>query len=356
MDEIQCPEPGIYFDFPEDQYHKLPALGSSNIKDLLANPVLFWANSWMNPFKDQDEDEQDTTAKDIGSAYHKRILEGSDAFYRSYATSFDPSMYPDAVSSSDEIKQKLREFKQLGHDVKLTANKPFLIEQLLECDPEIEIMDAKKAEYEEIYEGMKFLDQKVIDRIEYAAAMIEKHPQLGKCFVGGCPEVTVIWQHPEFPHIMQKCRIDYLKLRAFVDLKTFANKFNKPTERAIYSEMANYKYHIQACYYWEGVEQAVRFAQKGQVFGDHDQEWIKKFSQAEDFDMFYVFQQKGIAPVARGKKFSRGSVYQCGMVAIQQAYEIYNENIKRFGCEQWVDITPITDFHDDEFYPWTVDL
>jgi len=349
-------EQGIYFQLDEEEYHALPALGSTNIKDLLCNPVNFYARSWMNPYKEEDEEENKSEAKTIGNAYHARILEGKDAFYSRFVACFDASEYPDAYVSTDDIKERLRELKEADPDIRLTGRKEFLIEQLKMADPDSEILDVIRSDYEELYEGMTFLTQKQIDRIEYAAAMIENHPELRKCFQGGYPEVSVIWEHPEHKGVMLKSRIDYLKVKAFVDLKTFANKYGKPTERAIYSEMGNYKYHIQACHYWDSLDAAVKFAKRGQVFGDVDSSWIKRFSETKDFDMYYVFQQKGIAPLARGKKFKRGSIYHCGVTAIEQAIDLYVENLKRFGTGQWVDMTPITDFHDDEFPIHTVEL
>lgn len=351
---IECPEAGIYFQFDEEEYHAIPALGSTNLKDMLCHPVVFYANSWLNTFKPQAS-EQETIGKLYGSAYHTRILEGREKFYDNYAPSFDASLYPDAYDTSDEIKARLRELKEEGHTIKLSVNKPELIAQLLNCDPDAEILSDIREQYQESHSGI-FLPQDVIDNIEYAAAHIEKHPQLSKCFTGGYPEVTIIWHHPDNPAIMLKARIDYLKLKAFIDLKTFANQKRKPIELALYGEMANYKYHIQATHYWDGVEAAVGFAKRGQVFGDYDQKWVQALAQTQDFEMFYVFQQTGNAPVARGKKFKRGSIYQCGVVAINQAIDLYNEYLNRFGNEQWVDMTPITDFYDDEFPVYTTEI
>ena len=45
-------------------------------------------------------------------------------------------------------------------------------------------------------------------RIEIAAAMIEHHPELRHCFIGGYAEVTVIWFEDG---LWFKARFDYLK-------------------------------------------------------------------------------------------------------------------------------------------------
>lgn len=353
---VDCPEAGIYFQYDEEEYHALPALGSSNMKDLLSNPVLFYNRSWMSQVPKAMKSDEESWSKIFGSAYHTRILEGRDVFNDRYAVEFDASEHPDAYDSTDDIKARLRELKAEGCDVKLTGNKDFLTEQLLLNDPTAETVDELRRDYQGDHYGAIFLPQWAIDKIEYAAAFIEGHPQLSKCFTGGYPEVTIIWHHPDHPEIMLKARIDYLKLKAFIDLKTLANKYNKPTDRAIYTDMANYKYHLQATHYWDGVYAAIEFAKKGQAFGDYDEAWLKQFAQTEDVDMYYVFQQTGIAPIATGKKFPQRSIYQCGQVALQTAIELYQENIRRFGSEQWVDLSPITDLEDDEFPAYTTDI
>ena len=55
------------------------------------------------------------------------------------------------------------------------------------------IYDVEKANYEELHDGKEFLSPDLISKIEISAAMIEKNPELNKCFVGGYPEVTVLW-------------------------------------------------------------------------------------------------------------------------------------------------------------------
>ena len=46
-------EDGIYFDLDEDQYHAEERLSASGICNMLVSPPTFWANSWLNPDKDE---------------------------------------------------------------------------------------------------------------------------------------------------------------------------------------------------------------------------------------------------------------------------------------------------------------
>lgn len=337
---------GLYFGLDDSVYHSLPYLSASGIKNILVSPMNFWAWSWMNPLKP----ERDSDAMTIGKAYHKRILEGIDAFNDNYVEEFDPLQYPYALKTMTEIQTVLR-----SRGLPVSGNKFELVNRLKTSDPTAQFFD-------EIYDnwlnneaaGKTALSREMMDRIEIAAAMIEKHPDLSKCFAGGYPEVTVIWQENG---IFFKSRFDYLKPRAIIDLKTFENMMNKPVDKAIYYAMASQKYHIQAAFYMGyAAPKAVEFARKGQVYGFATKDFLTKLSQSEAHDFYFVFQQKGIAPVARGKKFPRNIMYGCGMQAIEDAIGKYRECLRVYGTSPWVDPTPIDEFEDESFPIFATEL
>lgn len=337
---------GLYFGLDDSVYHSLPYLSASGIKNILVSPMNFWAWSWMNPLKP----ERDSDAMTIGKAYHKRILEGFEAFRDSYIQEFDGSQYQEALKTSTEIQAVLR-----ARGLPVSGNKAEITRRLKESDPTALIFD-------EIYDnwlnneadGKDIVSREIMDRIEIAAAMIEKHPDLSKCFTGGYPEVTVIWQENG---IFFKSRFDYLKPRAIIDLKTFENMMGKPVDKAIYYAMASQKYHIQAAFYMGyAAPKAVEFARTGKVYGFATKDFISKLSQTEEHDFYFVFQQKGIAPVARGKKFPRNLMYGCGMQAIEDAISKYKQCLSTYGTEPWVDPTPIDEFADESFPIFATEL
>lgn len=337
---------GLYFGLDDNTYHSLPYLSASGIKNLLVSPMNFWAWSWMNPLKP----ESDSDAMTIGKAYHKRILEGYEAFSDCYVEDFDGSKYPDSLKTSTEIQSVLRQ-----RGLPVSGNKADLMFRLKQSDPTATFFD-------EIYDdwlnneaaGKTALSRVMIDRIEIAAAMIEKHPDLSKCFTGGYPEVTVIWQESG---IFFKSRFDYLKPKAIIDLKTFENMMNKPVDKAIYYAMASQKYHIQAAFYMGyAAPKAVEFARTGKVFGFATKEFLTKLGQTDGHDFYFVFQQKGIAPVARGKKFPRNIMFGCGMQAIEDAIIKYKQCIRIYGTSPWVDPTPIDEFEDESFPIFATEL
>lgn len=334
---------GLYFGLSDTAYHALPYLSASGIKNILISPMDFWARSWMNPLKA----DENTEAMQIGKAYHKRILEGRSAFNDCYAQTFQA---PDeCLRTVDDIKEAM---SRLGVETKGCKSKADYIARLLEADPEAVLFDELRDEYQAEHEGKEFLSADLIGKIEIANAMIEGHPEIGKCFRGGYPEVTVIWTEDG---VRFKSRFDYLKTKAIIDLKTFANTMNKPVDAAIYSAMAGGKYHIQAAFYLRAVKAAQAMARPVDFTGKDD--WLKAFTDCEEHDFYFVFQQKGIAPLARAKKFTRGSLWSCGEVAIDEGIRRYKFYMEKHGeNEPWVDDAPIDEFEDALFPAYATEL
>jgi hypothetical protein len=342
--KLVLPEPGVYFGMDEAEYHAIPALSNSGIKWLLVSPMDFWARSWMNPDREEPED---TVFTEMGSAYHARILEGREAFYSRYAPALDPEDYPDALRTADEIKAALAD---ADPKAKKAGTKADLIERLLAIRPEAIVWDTLLREHAERHEGKTLLSPALIRKIEISAAMIEKHPTLSKAFQGGQPEVTIIWNCRETGAPM-KARIDYLKIRSIVDLKTLSNPLGKPFDRAVTSSMASGKYHIQAAIYCEAVAEARRMIRESDlcVHGVVDTDWLKKFAASDDCEFAFVFQQTGVAPVARAYKFPKSLVFDCGRIASREARRQFMEYRERFGDDIWLDFSDIHTFEDTDF-------
>ena len=333
--------PGIYFGMDADSYHAIPALSNSGVKQILVSPMNFWANtSWLNP----EYEEEESRFMEMGKAYHTRIVEGKDAFYSKYAPSLDPDDYPGALKTMEDLRNALPD------GVKKGGNKTELIARVVEHIPDAEIWDLLSEEYAERCDGREFLSQNLIKKIEIAAAMIEKHPQLCKAFLGGYPEVSIVWNCQE-TGVPMKARIDYLKTRAIIELKTFSNPLNKPVDRAIFYAFASQKYHVQAAVYHEAVEAAKAMLPDEIIMREEnvEPEWLDAFGKAEQHEMLYIFQQTGVAPVARGWKFPRHLTYDIGKIAVAEAKRRFKECVERFGKDPWVDETGIQEFDDTQF-------
>lgn len=341
--------PGIYFGLPDEEYHALPYLSATGIKNLLVSPMDFWARSHMNPFK--EEDEQESEAKTLGKAYHKRILEGRAAFFDCYAPLF-VCEDKNVLKGNKEMEKWLKANEVKGYSGK---TKDELIAMVLLKDSEQLIYDVLEEDYKNAHKGKDFLDPKMIRKIELSAAMIEAHPSLKYYFIGGQPEVTVIWDDEQYG-LRMKARFDYLKINAVNDLKTFANMMNKPIERAVYGEMASRKYHIQAALYLRAVERAKFHVGNGRFFSKNESllkpdfhNWLAAFRDSDSHTFNFVFQQKGPAPVSVGAVFSsEDPMHANALSVIEQAVDLYKRNAEVFGT----DGTPWVDMRDPILLDW----
>ena len=340
-------EPGIYFGMPEDDYHGSFALSASGIKNLRISTLDFWARSTLNPDREDDE----TDALRIGRAYHKRIVEGREAFYRCYAAELDPAKYPEALRTVEDLKSRLRDA-----GLPVTGNKPQLIGRLCEeyAQARSFIWECLIEDHAEINNGKELLPADLIHRIEISAAMIEKHPQLGKAFSGGYPEVSIFWNDHE-SDVPCKGRLDYLKSRAIVDLKTFENMMGMPVRRAVARAVANGRYHIQAAFYLEAVQEAKRFIDEGRVFGNVDKGFLQGLRTSTEHTFLFVFQQKGIAPLARGYILPPSTVLDIGRMEIDQAKATFAHCWEAFGTDPWLDVSEIETFDTTEFPAYIAD-
>ena len=343
----ELPAPGIYFGLDEAIYHAAPALSNSGIKHLMISPMDFWARcQWLNP----DFEYEQTDFMALGTAYDIRITEGRKAFYERYAAALEADDYPDALRTIDDLRGALRELCQ-----KAGGNKRELIDRLIDADAgmALVIWDVMLETHAEQHKGKILLPMDTIKRIEIAAAMIEKHPQLCKAFTGGYAQVSIFWTCEETGCPM-KARLDYLKTQAIVDLKTFSNPHGKPIDRAVTYAMASQKYHIQAAVYQEAVEAAKDMIRKwgmGVVNSAYDArlDWISNFVNCGEHHFLFLFQQTGIAPVARGFEFPKGTVFDCGKIVVREMKQRYVECMERFGTDPWIDVTDVRAFDDTEF-------
>jgi hypothetical protein len=341
---------GIFFHMPEEEYFSIPALSASGIKLLRMSPLDYWARtSWLNP--DYQEPEEVSVAKRIGKAYDKRITEGKAAFESCYAPSITSDEIPNVLCAVDEIKSRLRELKEAGRDVKIThKRKEDFVAELLTHDPQAKVWDLVKHQYEAMHAGKELISRVLIESIEIAAAMIEKHPKLSLAFSGGAPQVSIFWTCPVIG-INCKARLDYLKPRAIVDLKTFANKWQRPVDIAIARELSANSYQRQAAWYYEATDQIARLISEG-LSDEADpkyHELSRGLAEGYPKTFMFVFQQKGEAPLARGKIFRR-ELNNCAIAAAhnEAAKQTYRECLEKFGSDPWVDDSEITNLTDEE--------
>lgn len=405
-DQPEFPDPGIYFGMSEDDYHAIPAFSSSGGKKLAVSSMDYWANSWLNP----DKEEVERKHLDLGKAIHAFVLEGEDEYLGRFAIELDPEDYADqaVLTTADEIKAAIGKFtaeqpvkpvsgskteivqqlKDLGSDnldgtipelkeligeftetvpvkpvsrveeeredgttYSRAATKDDWIEQLLDLDPTAMIWDRMVAEHRAKHEGKTFIDARTDRRIRIAVKMIMAHDEISKAFTGGFPEVSIFW-HCATTGVPMKARVDYLKMRAIVDLKSFGNNAGMPIDRAIERTIANYRYNLQQVQYDEGVQAAKAMIRAHGVKVIHGNERQVEFAKAwamEETDpaFIFVFQQTGNAPVTRGKVMPRGTVFSVTRARHEELKRKWAVCAETFGTDPWLDIQPIDEIEDE---------
>jgi hypothetical protein len=353
------PGEGIFFGMSDDAYHSIPALSASGTKLLLSSPMLYWASTkWLN----KDAAPRESEYMELGKAYHARIVEGREVFYSRYDVELDPADHPNALRTMDEIRAVIDEINEAlpaKEKIKKNGNKGDLVARLLQHRPDAEIWETLLAEHAQVHEGKTLLPFDIIRRIEIAAAMVEKHPQLCKAFTGGFPEVSIFWVCPE-SGVPMKARLDYLKTKAIVDLKSFSNQREKPVDKAIAHAVAERKYHYQVAVYQEAVEAAKTLLRRdgpAAIRGPApSNDWIKAWLAAPPPEFLFVFQQTGIAPLARGMVFPRNLTFDIGKIAANEAKRRFAENMRGYGPhEPWLDIADIETFEDTSFPAFIAD-
>jgi hypothetical protein len=291
---------GIYFDLPEDEYHADSALGSTDLKRLLASGPDYWWNSSLNP-KHKDEP---TPQQEYGRALHLLVLEGHQIFKARY------------VRRPDDIKVLTAKIKQ-----ELFPN------------------------------GEAVLDGDDYDRIRVAGWLIAQNPDLAAAFEGGMPEVSVFWTENG---VRMKARFDYLKARGIGDLKSIRNIYGKPFGEACRTAIASYRYDMQAAHYLLGRAEIVRFVENKQVYGDHDADWLKRVASTKSFGFQFVFFQAESAPNVLSYSVSPGSpILEIARRDRLIAVETYTKYQSEFGSQQmWTLREPVSELELSQMPGW----
>lgn len=345
---------GLYFNMSDEEYFSIPCLSATGLKMLKTDPSKFWWYSWMNP----EKEDKDTDARIIGKAFHKRILEGSVAFYKSYAREFSCDR-DDLITTGDDIKEILRAEKEKNPDIKVTfKNKQEGMGMLFDIDIAYRdrMYDELKRDYEMENAGKIFLSDWVVDRAELCAKVIENHPYLKTSFIGGFAEVSCVWFDKDLG-VWFKCRYDYLKVQTINDLKTFTRMTNKEIERYLPDIISKYGYNIQATHYMDSMPYAKRFAKEGKVYGFDgdvkDDAWLKAFASRPCDQFQFVFQQKEEVPNAYEVIFSKNhAMYEASQMMIRHAVDEFKTYVERYGDSMWAEIKAPQVLTDDCYPIW----
>ena len=368
-DAATFPKPGIYFGMSDEVYHAIHACSASGLKKLAVSSMDYWADSVINPDRDEERTQKDYF--DFGKAIHCFVLEGEEVYSQRYVVGLEKPK--DVIETTDQIKYRIAE---LGHkpctkgfdDNSRAAKKDDWIAQLLALDPEAKIWDRMKADFDAEHEGAEIVTHKINKRVRIAAAMIQSHPELKDAFVGGFAEVAIFYYCPETGAPM-KSKLDYLKMRAIVDLKSFANRGGMPINRAIEKAVASMRYNVQHVVYDQAVEAARALIREHGLSAIHDcddptteeaerrQTFLFRWAQQTEAPSFlFVFQQTGVAPVTRGRIMPRGTVFSVTRSRVRDLKAKWVQCAKVYGTDPWLDIEPVDTIDDDAIPLFATDL
>lgn len=318
---------GVYYDMPQTDYLRDPSLSASGMRDLRVSPLTYWVNSPLNP--DRSQERESSTAMTEGTAYHKRILEGRDAFYAAYAPELDRKDHPTALKSGDELRACCARLR-----LKKTGTIAELLERIKAVDASAPLWSDIEADHASLHAGKEFLSPRTIKRIEMAAQSIGSDPATRALVRGGNAEVSIFWVDDE-TGVPLKARLDYVTTEAVADLKTFSNAAGRPLAEAVSYAVATNRYGTQAVHYLNAMESS--------GLGSVETRFV------------FLFVENGTAPNVLVREFARNAIYfEIVEQEYRQAIGFYRECLDRWGTDRpWTSSAVVESFRDEEFPSWT---
>jgi len=351
VSDLKITAPGVYFNLPFADYLADQSLSASGIKDILVAPETYYDRCSMNP----ERAPKDTEALAYGSAHHSRILEGAKAFQKEYAIIPDPADYPDAIIGGRALKETCGAMG-LSKSGKVSE----LADRIKEADPDAKIWLHIMRDFEADNAGKTFLKKEWAEKIERRAQLLESIPEVAKAISNGFPEVSIFWRDKK-TDVPLKARVDYLKTRAQIDLKSFSNPNGKPVETALAHQVANYRYYVQVAVHSEAVTQAKMLLRDGKFTADRplSKAWMKAFTEAPLHAFIFLFLEKADVPCIRLKEFPRLEssrsrtptlAWDAGQGCFRRGVNVWADFMNRFGPDKpWIDVPPLDRFHDEDF-------
>ncbi len=344
---------GLYFGLPFEEYLAERRLSFHGCKHILVSPLTFWSHC-----VDPTREDVDTKARMIGRAFHARILEGEAVFKTLFAVK------PENDGEYAEGGERLREMcGDLG--LKKSGTIAEMCARILEANPEAKLWPERMKAFYAENAGKDLLTDEQWRQIEIPARTIHMHPEAQNAFRGGHAEVSVLWTDPA-TGVRMKCRVDYLKIKSNVELKTFSNQQELPISKAVARAVTGRKYHMQARIQIEAIERAKQFVAEGNVHGPVPADWLKAFAEQPEHQLVWVFIQQGAVPEVRLRKFARhvrgatsgateNLLWTHGWDCYREALRIYRECIEHYGPDPsvpWLSPEPMRPFQDEEFGAW----
>ncbi|MDC9563424.1 MULTISPECIES: PD-(D/E)XK nuclease-like domain-containing protein [unclassified Pseudoalteromonas] len=244
---------GIYINMPNDLYHSLPALSSSQLKEFKESPPHYFRRYLSGIEVKRTLQTQRTL--DAGTLGHELILEPED-FHNKYFRELLPIDEPDALHTEAQIKAELEKL-----NLKTTGSKAVKTERLLNMNPNAKVFDdlqrinrekqgvqstaVIEGEEKTLYGGKLGVDGQVWDSALRIVKSLKNEPQADAYINYGLPEVAIIARCPR-TNLLLKVKFDWLRFDdEAADVKTTRSANPDDFSR----QMRSLKYDLQQAFY-----------------------------------------------------------------------------------------------------------
>lgn len=236
-------EDGIYFNMPEDEYHRDTALGASGIVDLNVSPLAYYQRSaWAKQRVEDEKDDKETAATIRGTYFHNALANIKGGIV----------VKPAGMSFATKDGKAFRDSYEPGTTfikAEDTATAQAMIEAMRET------------------------------------GVLERIGGIG----GGISEIAFFYTDNKGRR--RKMKFDRLHDGEAFDWKTMANKNRKDLDTLVAHVVAEHRYHVKAFWYQQGLQ-----VMKAMINKLGPKAFKSQVSEAEFQAMYAVSQSESIVP------------------------------------------------------------
>lgn len=236
-----------------EEYHSLPGLSNSGMKDLAVSPYRYW-HLHINP---EREPETETPAMRLGTALHAAVLEGDEAFMRRYACALDPTDWPVCLDTLADLREWIT---SKGHKPAGTVKDPMIqqalsIMEYLPPEERVPILKEEERRFFAANAGKIILKPAEWRQVSGMSRAILGEPVIQKILSRGKPEQSLFAKDPE-TGVLLKCRYDWLDPDVSFDLKSFSQKNGKSIDDSV-ADALFYEGYIRQAYFYSYMRELV---------------------------------------------------------------------------------------------------
>lgn len=219
------------------EYHGGPGISKSMLDAIAVSPLNYW-DQYINPDREPREFKHCFA---VGDGTHKLVLEPG-TFEQTYAVGFDKTAFPNALDTTDQLKQALKE-----ENLFTSGSKPELARRLVEEAgyDRSRIMLYLKEDHDAAMSDRIAIPAKDYKDMLAMLHRVNRHHSAGPLLRGAYTEES--YYVTDGAGVLRKCRTDAISAdgQFVLDLKTTDDVSEEGFGRTI----AYRRYHVQAAWY-----------------------------------------------------------------------------------------------------------